>query len=158
VVRAPGEAIDLPGGVPVPVTVVHDERPYEGPLAGISAGLAAAAHPLALVAGGDMPGLVHAVLVALLTVAEESGATAVALRDGGHYRPLPHVVRRDAVGVADELLREGRRSLYDFLDAVEVAGLSEEVWRRVDPFARTLADIDVPGDPRGDGPDPGAGD
>jgi molybdopterin-guanine dinucleotide biosynthesis protein A len=146
VVRPPGEPIELPGGMTVPAVVVHDERPYEGPLAGTSAGLAVASQPLALVVGGDMPGLIHAVLTILLKVAEGSERSAVALAESGHLRPLPCVVRRDARLVAEGLLREGRRSLHDFLNALEVELVDEELWRALDPFARTLADIDLPDD------------
>jgi hypothetical protein len=44
------------------------------------------------------------------------------------------------------LLHEGERSLHRFLDAVRVAVIDEQTWRRSDPERRTLRDIDVPGD------------
>ncbi len=144
VVRAPGEPIELPGGLLVPASVVHDARPYEGPLAGTCTGLAAATQPLALVVGGDMPGLVHVVLATMLEAAEGSGRLAVALGEGDHVRPLPCVIRTEAAGVAEALLADGRRSLHDLLGALEVELIDESVWRTLDPFARTLADIDLP--------------
>ena len=146
VVRAPGEPIELPGNLPVPVSVVHDARPYEGPLAGTFTGLLAATQPLALVVGGDMPGLVHVVLATMLEVAAGSERLAVALGEGGHMRPLPCVMRREVVGMAEALLSEGRRSLHDLLEALDVELIDEGVWKTLDPFARTLADIDLPDD------------
>jgi molybdopterin-guanine dinucleotide biosynthesis protein A len=151
VVRAPGEPIELPGGLPVPASVVHDARPYEGPLAGTFTGLAAATQPLALIVGGDMPGLVHAVLATMLQAADGSERPALALGEGGHLRPLPCVVRTEAAGIAGALLAEGRRSLHDLLGALDVELIDESVWRTLDPFARTLADIDLPDDLPGAG-------
>lgn len=146
VVRAPGEPVELPE-LPVRASVVHDARPYEGPLAGTVTGLAAVTQPLALVVGGDMPGLVHVVLTTMLEAAEGSGRLAIALGEGGHVRPLPCVVRTEVVDLAATLLAEGRRSLHDLLAALDVELIDESVWKLLDPFARTLADIDLPEDP-----------
>ena len=146
VVRPPGQSLELPGGIAVPAVVVHDARPYEGPLAGAAVGLACASQPLALVVGGDMPSLVRAALVILLCAAERSYRPAVALAEDGRLRPLPCVVRRDALSLAQGLLRQGRHSLQDFLGTLQVELVGDEEWRAVDPFARTLADIDLPGE------------
>jgi len=64
VVVAPGSA---PGpAFPDGVTLVHDPVAFEGPLAGLLAGLEAAREPTILVVGGDMPTLVGAILAAML--------------------------------------------------------------------------------------------
>jgi len=56
------------------------------------------------------------------------------------------VVRSGAVDMAEALLSEGRRSLHDLLEALDVELIDEGVWKTLDPFARTLADIDLPDD------------
>ena len=65
VVVAPGAEPALPADLAVPIRLVHDPEAFGGPLIGLGAALAAA-HPLAVVVGGDMPRLVPAVLVRLL--------------------------------------------------------------------------------------------
>ena len=62
IVVAPPD-VDL--AVPEGVRLVHDEAPFEGPLAGCMTGLIAAREPLVVVAGGDMPSLEPAVLALL---------------------------------------------------------------------------------------------
>jgi molybdopterin-guanine dinucleotide biosynthesis protein A len=53
VVAAPDAAPDLPAGV----RLVHDPVAFDGPLAGVAAGLRAAHDSIVLVVGGDMPTL-----------------------------------------------------------------------------------------------------
>ena len=61
IVIAPPDVAPLPVGV----RLVHDEAPFEGPLAGLT-GLLAAREPLVVVVGGDMPSLEPAVLALLI--------------------------------------------------------------------------------------------
>lgn len=137
-------ALDLPDGLPVPIRIVLDQAPFEGPLAGLAAGLGAASEPLALVAGGDMPGLAVPVLLAMLREADEAGASAravvLAQRDG--WRPLPLAVPTLAAGLANDLLAAGRRSLYDLVRALGPLEIGEDAWRSLDPSGGTIVDID----------------
>ena len=129
------------------VRIVHDPREGEGPLAGLFAGLAAATTELALVAGGDMPGLVTGVLIEMLRVAAGAPVGAVALQDGERFRPLPIVVRTgQARTVAHDLLHGGERRLRSLLDALRVAVIDEPTWHALDPERTTLRDVDVPAD------------
>jgi molybdopterin-guanine dinucleotide biosynthesis protein A len=136
----------LPPGVPA--RFVRDAADGEGPLAGMLAGLGATRAGLAVVAGGDMPELATSVVLEMLAVAGRDGRVeAVALQDGDRVAPLPIVVRVErGRHVAHALLHEGERSLHRFLDAVRVAVIDEQTWRRSDPERRTLRDVDVPGD------------
>lgn len=130
------------------VRFVRDERADEGPLRGAAAGLAAADTGWVVLVGGDMPDLEPSVLAELLRVAEEADAAA-ALSDGGRARPLPCVLkRRPALEAAEELLRAGRRSLRELLDAVPHVILAEGAWTALDPERRSLRDIDEPSDLR----------
>lgn len=145
VVLAPGaDAAGLPPGV----RAAFDPTPGEGPLAGLQAGLlAAAAADLVVVVGGDMPDLQTPVLREMLRVAKEARADAVALQDGDRARPLPCVLRpAPAADVVHSLLHAGRRRLRDVLDSLRAAVIDEPTWTALDPARRTLFDVDEPGD------------
>ncbi|MFP5341787.1 MAG: molybdenum cofactor guanylyltransferase [Candidatus Limnocylindria bacterium] len=146
VVVAPGAIRAVPDGV----RLVHDPSAFEGPLAGVAAGLAALAAlapdiDRVIVVGGDMPTLRDAVLDLLLDRLEGPPRVAAALLDDGG--PLPMAIRADpALEVARTLLANGERRLRQLparLDAV-VVGAAE--WRALDPDAATLRDVDEPGD------------
>jgi molybdopterin-guanine dinucleotide biosynthesis protein A len=146
VVLAPGAPEpSLPAGVTV--GFARDAEEGLGPLAGLRAGLAAAAAPLALVAGGDMPELAGPVLRELLRVAEEARVEAAVLADGEGWRPLPMAVRtRRGEEVARILLGDGERALRRFLQALRIAVVDEATWHRLDPARGTLLDVDEPED------------
>jgi len=126
-----------------PVRMIRDSDRFPGPRAGLLAGVEAAAHPLAVVAGGDMPWIRPAVLRALLDrlEADERGAAAPILY--GILQPLPCAVRVAAVRAA-----RGHRqgSLLALLEAAGVAPLAELAWRDVDPSGASLQDVDRPED------------
>ena len=135
----------LPPGVPA--RFARDPHEGEGPLAGAVAGLGAVDRELAVLAGGDMPGLSAGVVREMLRVATESGVDAVALRDGDRFRPLPVAVR--TVTGRDEgraVLQAGERSLRAWLRSMRVAEIDEASWAAIDPGRETLSDVDVPGD------------
>jgi molybdenum cofactor guanylyltransferase len=146
VVLAPGvDEPSMPAGTEV--TFARDAIEGEGPLQGLSAGLAVANADWAVVAGGDMPHLHPAVLREMLRAGRETGAVAVTLSDGGTERPLPCVLRTapaaDAVGV---LLAAAQRSLRDLLAAVSTVVVDEPAWTDLDPERGTLIDVDEPAD------------
>lgn len=147
VVLAPGAE---PTPMPVAVRVTHDEVEGQGPLAGAVAGLREARGELALLAGGDMPGLVPAVLRLMLAMAErDERVRAVTLRDADRYRPLPSVVRvTPARAAAVGVLGEGGRRLRDAIARLEPVIVDEAEWTVDDPERRTLFDVDKPGDLR----------
>ncbi len=131
----------------LPVRIVRDPREGEGPLAGLLAGLSTATTELALVAGGDMPSLVTAVLLEMLRVGAEAPVTAVALQDGDRPRPLPLVVRTaEAREAGHVLLHDGERRLRALMDVLRVAVIDEATWTALDPARRTLHDVDEPSD------------
>ena len=134
--------------MPVAVRVARDEVEAQGPLVGALAGLRAARGELAVLAGGDMPGLVPAVLRAMLDLAEaDRDVRAVALGEGDRFRPLPTVVRvTAAIAVASAVLGEGGRRLRDAIATLEAVVVDEAEWSSVDPDRATLFDVDEPGD------------
>ncbi len=145
VVVAPGAQPAVPSGV----VVVHDSAPFEGPLAGLLAGLGAAHEPIVLVTAGDMPELKPEVVRVLLDGIEATGAEAAVLSDVERARPLPMaLVRAPALTAAARLIKSRERRLGALVDALETTVIPEATWRALDPDGRTMLDIDTPDDLR----------
>lgn len=133
--------------VPDDVQIAHDARMFQGPLAGLAAGLAALDPALTrvVVVGGDMPTLVPAVLQRLLAQLD-TGDIVVLDVDGGP-RPLPMAIRPGSVRpAADRLLAAGERRLRALLSELVVVAISQATWRPDDPDGQSLRDVDVPED------------
>lgn len=148
VVAAPDANFDVPDGV----LLAHDPVAFEGPLAGLAAGLAALdpAVDRVLVVAGDMPTLVPTVLQRLLD-AVGSGSDAAILGSGGNAdgdtAPLPLALRRRRAATAVRtLLDAGERRLRAAPQVLDAEIIPESTWRLDDPTAATLRDIDTPGD------------
>lgn len=158
VVVAPGTGPAT--AVPEGVTLVHDPVAFEGPLAGLLAGLAAAREPIVLIVGGDMPTLVGAILAAMLAEldapnassapegpAAPDGVEAVVLEHEHRARPLPMVVRRrPALAAAEHLIEAGERRLRAVTGTLATRVIPESRWRTIDPDGLTLHDIDTEAD------------
>ena len=131
-----------------PTQLVPDLRTGEGPLAGLEAGLTAAADDIALVVPGDMPWLDRAVLRLLVArLVSGSAADLVCLMHDGRPQPFPAACRRESTLVrVTALLDGGERRLRALLDHQSVEALDESTWRTVDPDGRSLLDIDTPAD------------
>jgi molybdenum cofactor guanylyltransferase len=139
------EEPSMPAGASV--EFARDAIEDEGPLRGLSAGLAVANAEWAVLAGGDMPDLQPAVLREMVRAARETGVVGVILSDGGMERPLPCVLRTaPATDAVATLLEAGRRSLRDLLAVVATAVVDEPTWSALDPERRTLIDVDEPAD------------
>ena len=144
IVVAPPD-VDVP--IPGHVRLIHDAAPYEGPLAGCLTGLTAAREPLVLVAGGDMPSLEPAVLGLLVRRLEASSADAAFLEYRSRRQQLPFAIRTGAgTDLTTRLLAQGERRLGALAERLTVRVVPEAEWRPLDPEARTLRDIDEPGD------------
>jgi molybdopterin-guanine dinucleotide biosynthesis protein A len=118
----------LPGLSPI---WVSDPPGAEGPLAGLSAGLAAASHPSAIVVACDMPFLSEGLLAHLLDIVEDCAA-AVPFA-GGDFHPLHAAYSRSCLPTVDSLLRLGVRSMRDLLPRLHVRYLSEDRCMEFDP-------------------------
>jgi molybdenum cofactor guanylyltransferase len=144
IVVAPPDAVRL---LPDSARLAHDEAPFEGPLAGCMTGLLAAREPLVIVVGGDMPSLEPAVLALLIRALVASSAEAAVLEHRGRRQQLPFAMRTGTgTDAARRLLAQGERRLGALMDRLSVRVLSEDEWRPLDPDARTLRDVDEPGD------------
>jgi molybdopterin-guanine dinucleotide biosynthesis protein A len=133
--------------IPARATLIHDPVAFEGPLAGVAAGLRAAREPIVLVVGGDMPTLVGAVIESMLVTLDAPGFDACLLEHDGRPRPLPVVLRREpALAAADRLLAGGERRLRALTEALHAQVIPETIWRALDPYGMTVRDIDTPAD------------
>jgi molybdopterin-guanine dinucleotide biosynthesis protein A len=120
VAARPGQA--LPAG---PYRRIDDERPGEGPLAGLAGGLAAigeaeAVSPVA-VAACDYPHADPSLFPAL--VAAAPGAAAVVPCLDGRAHPLLAVWRSDLAAECERALARGARRVRDVLEEVGVVEL-----------------------------------
>lgn len=143
VVAAAGAMPDIASDV----GLVHDDAPFEGPLAGLAVGLRAVDPGVerVIVVGGDMPTIVPAVLDRLVASLEKREAAVLA--DDERERPLPLAVRRSAATqAADRLLDDGERRLRALLERLDLDVIPPERWREDDPGGETLRDVDVPDD------------
>ena len=139
VVIAPGRAapiLQIGGGTPI--RFVEDAEAFGGPLVGLRTGLEAARGTIVVVAGGDMPSMLPAVLEQLLA------HVPTALEDqAGVLRPLPCALdRRMALATATALLGTGERRLRALLAALGTNALPWVEWQADDPDGLTLVDID----------------
>ncbi len=144
VVTGPGVEPTVPDGV----RIAHDPAAFDGPLVGVVAGLAALDPGIerVMVVAGDMPSLVPAVLERLVG-AIVSGHAAAVLGSEGDPQPLPLALdRRRGEVAARELLDRGERRFRALPEALAAHVVPEASWRRDDPGAATLHDIDTPGD------------
>ena len=144
VVAAPAANLTVPPGV----RVAHDPVAFEGPLAGLAAGLAAL-DPLVdrlIVVAGDMPSLVPAVLRRLLD-AVFAGRAAALLGVDGDTPPLPMALdRRRAAAAIARLLEAGETRLRALPSALDAEVVPTSVWRYDDPVGATFRDVDTPED------------
>jgi len=145
----------IPPGLERQVTIMRDSIVHGGPLAGLAAGLVALADfdrgddGAALVIGGDMPYLVPGVLMLLAARVGDDALIGGAVLEADPPCVLPLAIRPSVAGpIVHALLREDRRALRALLDRLPVAVVPAAAWRAIDPDARTLVDIDVPGDLR----------
>jgi molybdopterin-guanine dinucleotide biosynthesis protein A len=147
VVGAPDGDPSLPDGV----RLIHDPRPFEGPLVGLDAGLAAVGAEVdrVIVVGGDMPELVPAVLGRLLAaLGSDAGDASAAILGADGPRPiLPMALASAPAGVAvRRLVGTGERRLGALLDDLDIRVIPQADWRFDDPDGRTLRDVDAPSD------------
>lgn len=121
---------------------VHDTLEGAGPLAGIAAGLAAAATPWLLVIAGDMPYLTGELVDALLARATD-GVDAVCVREGGWPEPLVSIVHARVRDVVERRLADGRYKASGLFTDENLA----VAWHDV-ADARALRSINAPEDLR----------
>jgi molybdenum cofactor guanylyltransferase len=123
---------------------VRDVADAVGPLAGITAGLEAAATEWLLVIAGDMPNISEPAIRLLF---DRGGDEAAAFRIGGRPEPLCSLLRvAPAKRAAHELIAKGQMRASALLDELRVAWVEEDSLRAVDPALTTIKSINTPAD------------
>lgn len=134
---------------------VPDDEPFGGPLAALAGALRETRTELAIVVGGDMPGLDPGVLDSMLRrLAATVDIDAVLLASPGpepaRRQVLPLALRvTTASRAAVEALRVGDRSLVRLLERLRSIEIPASEWLTLDPAGRTLLDVDRPSDLEG---------
>jgi FdhD protein len=124
-----------------------DQRPGQGPLAGIEAALAEASHDVVLVLAGDHPEAMPAVLRALLDLLHtHPEADAAVLASDRGPQPLVAAYRRAALPAIRALLDAGERRATRIVDHLDTVVLEHSAWQRLDPTGATVRDLDTPED------------
>jgi molybdopterin-guanine dinucleotide biosynthesis protein A len=119
-------------GLELPFELLDDGTDVRAPIAGVVAGLRAAAHEVAVVIPVDMPGLTCEALRALAAACRD-----VAVPPTG---PLPGAYRQSALPALERSLAAGTLSLRDAIGGLEVA--------IVDFEAAVLVNVNTPDDVR----------
>jgi molybdopterin-guanine dinucleotide biosynthesis protein A len=134
---------DQPSPLPR-VRTATDLVPYAGVLAGIAAGLAAAREEWALLVACDMPFLNLALLRHLLSL--RGGQDIVVPLLGVGAEPLHALYHRRCLPAILQALREQRRRVISFYEALRVRYVQEDEVRRFDPALRSFFNINTPED------------
>jgi molybdenum cofactor guanylyltransferase len=137
VVAAPGQ--ELP---PTTAVTVFDERPGEGPVAGLVVGLLAVEAPLAFVSSCDAPFLDPQLAAHLAGRAADYDV--VVPEWGGRLHPLHAVYRTSVQPLLAQQLEEGRRRPVDLFDRVRTLVVREPELRELDPEGRSFLNVNTP--------------
>ena len=122
--------------------VIEDEKPLQGPVAGILNGLRAARTDLGFVCGCDHP-FVEPAVVRLLVERAAAARGAVAVFDG-IPQPLVGVYRQSVAEIAASMLAAGERRAAALVRRAGLVEVPEEELRRADPSGRGFLDVDTP--------------
>jgi molybdopterin-guanine dinucleotide biosynthesis protein A len=146
VVAPPDAAPAIPPPLASRLRVAHDTEAYGGPLVALAGTLALVTTSTAVVAGGDMPHLVPAVLHRLAAAASPE-RRAVVLEVPGRVQPLPMAIDVAAArAAAASVLERGGRSLRELLRELGASSIPAPVWLALDPAGATIVDVDRPSD------------
>jgi molybdenum cofactor guanylyltransferase len=133
--------LDLP---PMPVTVVRDDVPYQGPVAGILHGLKASREDAAFVTSCDAVFLRPELIAHLVSL--HAGFDAVVPRWQGRLQPLVAVYRRLLVPVLARRVAQGELRLGDLVEAARTRYVEDREVRRFDPDGASFFNMNSPGD------------
>jgi molybdenum cofactor guanylyltransferase len=122
--------------------VIEDEKPLQGPVAGILYGLRAARTDLCFVCGCDHP-FIEPAVVRLLIERAAAARGAVAVFDG-IPQPLVGAYRQSVAEIAASMLAAGERRAAALVRRTGLVEVPEEDLLRIDPSGRGFLDVDTP--------------
>ena len=117
-----------------------------GPLAGIATALAATRSSWNLIVACDLPYLSGAWLDWLLSRAIQSRGQVVIPRTGRGLEPLAAVYRRECGAPIASALARGARKVTDVIAELRMDVVYQREWRRLDPRALVLKNMNTPRD------------
>jgi len=124
----------------------RSKRIRRGPLAGIATALAATRSSWNLIVACDLPYLSGAWLDWLLSRAIRSREQVVIPRTGRGFEPLAAVYRRECGAPIASALARGARKVTGVIEGLRMEVVYEREWRRLDPRALVLKNMNTPGD------------
>ncbi len=128
--------------------VVSDEYRDAGPLAGLHAGLRAAAYDTVLAVATDMPFVSHRLVEIMAVACRQADAVVPRLQAPGFALPQPEplhaLYRKGCVPAIEAALDTGRRRVVSFLQDVDVCYLDEDILRQADPELRSFRNVNTP--------------
>ncbi len=128
----------LPG-----VPIVPDDRPGEGPLAGIHAALRSTSAQRILVLACDMPCLSTPLLRWMATIPTIADVLIPRTADG-RWQPMPAIYSRSAIRSIAEALTAGNRAVASIFPEVTVQEIGETELRALDPELHSLFSLNHP--------------
>jgi molybdopterin-guanine dinucleotide biosynthesis protein A len=137
---------DLPLDSHSPITIVRDEREYQGPVGALARGLDAARRDVAFACSCDLPML--SARVALAMVAMLAQHDAVIAEVGGVLQPLHAVYRRGCAAALRAMEARGERRLQAIAAEINTRRLSEAEMREIDPELTSFMNVNTPEDYR----------
>ena len=127
------------------VPQVYDEQVASGPLAGLAAGMKAAATPWLFAVACDMPFITPAVIEYL--AGQRADSQAVVPLVHGYPQPLAAFYSTSCLDIVESILNgNGKHSVRALLERLQVRYVSEEQMLAVDPQLRSFFDLDTPQD------------
>ena len=139
VVSAPGQPLPA-----MPVTMVQDDVPYQGPVGGICYGLRAAQAEIAFVTSCDSAFLNRRLIAHLLS--EIADYDVVVPRWDHRLQPLHAIYKRMVLPLLDEQLARGELRPVFLFDRVRTRTIEEEEIRRFDPEGASFFNMNTPED------------
>jgi molybdopterin-guanine dinucleotide biosynthesis protein A len=139
VVAAPGQ--DLPS---MPVTLVRDDIPFQGPVGGIYYGLRAARREVNFVTSCDSAFLSLDLISHLLSRIPQHDV--VVPHWGGRLQPLHAVYRHGVVQLLEQQLARGELRPVALFDKVRTLRIDEDEIRRFDPEGASFFNMNTPED------------
>jgi molybdopterin-guanine dinucleotide biosynthesis protein A len=140
VVVVSGPHLKLPP-FPAKVRVVEDEKPLQGPLAGILYGLRAARCDLCFICGCDLP-FVRPEIAGFL-VERLAGADGAMLEWNGFPQPLLAIYRKGLATALAARIETGERRAVSIVEHATIVVIPSAELRPIDPEGLSFLDVDT---------------
>jgi molybdopterin-guanine dinucleotide biosynthesis protein A len=126
------------------VTIICDEREYEGPLPAVARGLRAIRNDAAFVCSCDLPLLKREVAYSLCAMLDRYDALMPEIV--GLPQPLHAVYRKRCVAAIDAMVAGGEKRLIKIVESLSVLRVAETELRSIDPELRSFLNVNTPED------------